>query len=47
MCFTALKRKISNDRYKRYAEAKAKIPKNLSAEKYEAAVKRLAKIYRI
>ena len=36
-----------SERYRRYAEAKSRIPKDLSAEEYEGEVKRLAKRYRI
>lgn len=51
MCFTATKplRFKSRDlkKYRRYAEAKAKIPKDLSAREYELAVKLLAKKFKI
>lgn len=47
MCFTATKRKISDDRYKRYAEEKSRIPLNLPAAEYEKRVKALAKKYKI
>lgn len=47
MCTTVVKTKFSNEKYRRYAEAKAKIPKWLSAEEYEKQVKRLAKKYGI
>ena len=47
MCTTATKRKISNDRYRRYAEAKAKLPKWLPPEEYEEQIKRLAKKFKI
>lgn len=47
MCTTAMKRKVSNDRYRRYAEAKAKLPKWLPPEDYEEQIKRLAKKYKI
>lgn len=36
-----------SERYRRYAEVKSRIPKDLSAEEYEEEVKRLAKRYRI
>lgn len=36
-----------SERYRRYAEAKSRIPKDLSAKEYEEEVKRLAKRYRI
>lgn len=36
-----------SERYRRYAEAKSRIPMDLSAEEYEEEVKRLAKRYRI
>ena len=41
----ATKRKISDDRYRRYAEAKARIPKWLPPEQYESQIKALAKKY--
>lgn len=51
---TAMRRTVSkavvaaeSERYRRYAEAKSRIPKDLSAEEYEEEVKRLAKRYRI
>ena len=47
MCSTAMKQRISNEKYRRYAEAKQRIPKTLSPAEYEAAVKKLAKKYRI
>jgi len=50
MCTTVMKRAIFKaecERYRRYAEAKQRIPKNLSPAEYEAAVKKLAKKYRI
>ena len=47
MCFTATKRKVSSDKYRRYAEAKARLPKWLPPEEYEAQIKRLAKKYKI
>jgi hypothetical protein len=36
-----------SERYRRYAEAKRKIPMNISPREYEAEVKRLAKKYHI
>jgi lipase chaperone LimK len=50
MCTMVIKRAIFKaecERYRRYAEAKQRIPKNLSPAEYEAAVKKLAKKYRI
>lgn len=50
MIFMAMKRaafKLECERYRRYAEAKQRIPKDLSPAEYEAAVKKLAKKYRI
>lgn len=35
------------EKYRRYAEAKRKIPMDLSPKEYEAEVKRLARKYRI
>ena len=46
MCTMAMKRRVSDDRYRKYAEAKARIPLNLTAEQYEAEVKKLAKKFR-
>lgn len=50
----AMKRAISrlseraeNERYRRYANAKAKIPMNLSPAEYEAEVRKLARKYKI
>lgn len=34
-------------RYRRYAEAKAQLPKDLPAAQYDAEVRRLAKKYKI
>ena len=39
--------KQSNIKYQLYAEAKAKLPMDLSAADYEEAVKKLAKKYHI
>jgi hypothetical protein len=50
MCTTVLKRAIFKaecERYRRYAEEKQRIPKNLSPEEYEQRVKKLARKYRI
>ena len=50
MCTTAMKRaafKLECERYRRYAEAKQRIPKDLPPAEYEAAVKKLANRYRI
>lgn len=50
MCTTVMKRaafKLECDRYRRYAEAKQRIPKDLSPAEYEAAIKKLARKYRI
>lgn len=44
---TEMSRKASDERYRRYAEAKRKIPMNLSPAEYEERVKRLAKKYKI
>ena len=51
---TAMRRTVSkaviaaeSDRYRRYAEAKSRIPMDLSPEEYEEEIKRLAKRYRI
>ena len=54
MCFSAMKQAVSKhlvaaetERYRRYAEAKARIPMNLSPREYEEEVKRLARRYRV
>ena len=54
MCTTALKRAVSkrmveaeSNRYRRYAEAKARIPMSLPPREYEEEVKRLARRYKI
>lgn len=47
MCFTAMKRRTSDNRYRRYAEAKRKIPLNLPPAEYEARVRALAKKFKI
>lgn len=54
MCTMALKRAVSKrvvasetERYRRYAEAKARIPMNLPPREYEEEVKRLARRYRV
>lgn len=47
MCTMAMKQRVSNDRYRKYAEAKARIPLNLPAAQYEAEVKKLAKKFKV
>ena len=47
MCSMAIRQKISNERYRRYAEAKRKIPMNLPPKEYEEEVRRLARKYKI
>ena len=54
MCTTALKRAVSkrmiaaeSERYRRYAEAKRKIPMNISPREYEAELKRIARKFKI
>lgn len=54
MCISAMKRAVSkavvvaeSERYRRYAEAKRRIPMNLSPREYEAEVKRLARKYKV
>ena len=50
MCSTVMKRAIFKadcERYRRYAEAKQRLSKDLSPAEYEAAVKKLARKYRI
>ena len=41
------KRQNSDNRYRRYAEAKSRIPKWLPPEQYEEQVKKLAEKYKI
>ena len=45
MCSTGMRQRLSNEKYRRYSEAKSKIPKWLSAKEYEEQVKKLAKKY--
>lgn len=50
MCTTALRRltfKADCERYRRYAEEKQRIPKNLPPEEYEQRIKKLARKYKI
>ena len=50
MCTTVVKRirfKADCERYRRYAEEKQRITKDISPEEYEARVKKLARKYRI
>ena len=54
MCISAMKRAVSNaavaaesERYRRYAEAKRRIPMNLPPREYEAEVKRLARKFKV
>ena len=54
MCITALRRAVSkrviaaeSERYRRYAEAKRKIPMNLSPGEYEVELKRIARKFKI
>ena len=50
MCTTVVKRlafKADCERYRRYAEAKQRIPKNLLPEEYEQRIKKLARKYKI
>lgn len=50
MCTTVVKRAIFKadcERYRRYAEAKQRLPKNLTPQEYEAAVAKLMKRYKI
>jgi len=42
-----LKVNMGKNRYRKYAEAKARIPKHLSAEEYEKAIKELARKFKI
>ena len=47
MCFSGTRAKASNERYRRYAEAKRRIPLNLQPREYEERVRKLAKKFRI
>ena len=50
MCTTVMRRaafKAECERYRRYAEEKQRIPKNLPPEEYEQRVKKLVRKYRI
>lgn len=55
MCFTATPRptfkvamaRAQTEKYRRYAEAKRRIPLNLSPAEYEAEVRKLARKYKI
>lgn len=54
MCMQGMKRICSNrqvaadnHRYRRFAEAKARIPMDLPPREYEAEIRRLARKYRI
>ncbi len=43
----AMMMRMSNQKYRLYAEAKARIPKNLPPKEYEERVRKLAKRYKI
>ena len=43
----AIKKAVDKNKYRRYAEAKAKLPKWLPPDQYEAQIKALAKKYKI
>lgn len=47
MSFSVIAARAQTEKYRRYAEAKSRIPIGLSAKEYEAEVKRLAKKYKI
>ena len=54
MCISAMKRAVSkrmisaeSERYRRYAEAKRKIPMNISPGEYEVELKRIARKFKI
>ncbi len=54
MCISAMKRAVSkrmisaeSERFRRYAEAKSKIPMNLAPLEYEREIKKLARRYKI
>ena len=44
---TAIRARASNERYRRYAEAKSRIPLDLPPKEYEEEVRRLARKYGI
>ncbi len=44
---TAIRRRTSDERYRRYANAKSRIPLNLPPAEYEKEVRRLARKYGI
>ena len=45
--FNVVAARAGTERYRLYAEAKSRIPLDLPPKEYEAAVKKLAKKYRI
>lgn len=47
MCISATIRKASDERYRRYAIAKSRIPMNLPPKQYEEVAKKLAKKYHV
>ena len=54
MCISVMKRAVSkrmisaeSERYRRYAEAKARIPMNLASLEYDREIKKLARRYKI
>ena len=50
MCSTAMKRlrfEADRERYRRYAEAKSKIPPDLPPQEYEERLKKLIKKFKI
>lgn len=47
MSITEMRVRASNERYRRYAEAKRRIPINLPPREYEEEVRRLARKYKV
>ena len=50
MCLAPIKMALyaaEKDRYRRFAEAKSRIPQNLPPREYEEEVKRLARKYKV
>ena len=44
---TAMRQRASNERYRRYAEAKSKLPKDLPPLKYQEEIRKLARKYKV
>lgn len=46
-CLKRVLERAENERYRKYSEAKRKIPLNLPPREYEEEIRRLAKKYKI